>query len=508
MKKTKQRIFAKILENVKRASSKGIVQSSDILRTDREYLERHGWLVRIIKGWYLLQQPNLAKGDSTSWYSSYWDFISVYLKNRFGNDYCLAANSSLVLHVGITVVPKQLLIMAKEGGSSVVKLPFDTSLFIYQETKTFSSRVIEINGLRVMPLSTAICRVGPRYFQEQFQNAEIALKVISLSELSAELLSTTNLTAAERIIGAYQFLGDITKAEQLTADLLAAGYKVSPENPFKRNKISLLKDLRVVNPHAIRIQAMWQAMRGDVIKMFPKELGLPRAKKRFLHKMDELYVQDAYHSLSIEGYQVTEKLIERIAQGIWDPNNQQNDHLQLNALAAKGYQLAFEEVKKSIETLFTKVNPGKVIEHDLPNWYRTLFSPTVKAGLLPPEYLAGYRRESVFIRGSRHMPLPKEALVNAMEAFFDCLIAEEYACVRAVLGHFIFVFIHPYPDGNGRIARFLMNTMFASGGYPWTIIPVTKRKEYFASLEKASVEQNIKPFAKFVSSLLKDTSRS
>jgi Fic family protein len=31
-------------------------------------------------------------------------------------------------------------------------------------------------------------------------------------------------------------------------------------------------------------------------------------------------------------------------------------------------------------------------------------------------------------------------------------------------------------DGNGRVGRFLMNTMMASGGYPWTVIPVTDRK--------------------------------
>jgi len=37
-----------------------------------------------------------------------------------------------------------------------------------------------------------------------------------------------------------------------------------------------------------------------------------------------------------------------------------------------------------------------------------------------------------------------------------------------VLGHFIFVYIHPYMDGNGRVGRFLMNAMMASGGYLWT----------------------------------------
>jgi Fic family protein len=40
--------------------------------------------------------------------------------------------------------------------------------------------------------------------------------------------------------------------------------------------------------------------------------------------------------------------------------------------------------------------------------------------------------------------------------------------VRAVLGRWLFDYIHPYMDGNGRMARFLMNTMLASGGYPWS----------------------------------------
>jgi Fic family protein len=74
--------------------------------------------------------------------------------------------------------------------------------------------------------------------------------------------------------------------------------------------------------------------------------------------------------------------------------------------------------------------------------------------------------------------------------------------VRAVLGHFIFVYIHPYMDGNGRIGRFLMNVMLASGGYPWTVIPLEKRKEYMKALEKASAEQNIDNFAKFIAGLV------
>ena len=72
-----------------------------------------------------------------------------------------------------------------------------------------------------------------------------------------------------------------------------------------------------------------------------------------------------------------------------------------------------------------------------------------------------------------------------------------------MLGHFIFVYIHPYIDGNGRVGRFLMNTMMASGGYPWTVIPVTDHNAYVNSLEKASVGEDIAPFAGFLGELLK-----
>ena len=91
-----------------------------------------------------------------------------------------------------------------------------------------------------------------------------------------------------------------------------------------------------------------------------------------------------------------------------------------------------------------------------------------------------------------------------MPELFDLLQKEQHPAVRAVLGHYIFVFIHPYMDGNGRIGRFLMNTMLASGGYPWTVIPVEKRDEYMKSLETASVTGDIGPFSKFIGYLVSE----
>jgi Fic family protein len=84
--------------------------------------------------------------------------------------------------------------------------------------------------------------------------------------------------------------------------------------------------------------------------------------------------------------------------------------------------------------------------------------------------------------------------------------------VRAVLGHWLFGYIHPYPDGNGRMACFLMNVLLASGGIPWTVVRVEDRTEYLNALDRASVNADASPFAKFIAERvrwsLKKTERS
>jgi Fic family protein len=107
-----------------------------------------------------------------------------------------------------------------------------------------------------------------------------------------------------------------------------------------------------------------------------------------------------------------------------------------------------------------------------------------------------------------HTPPNIEAVRDLMPALFDLLESEEEASVRVVLGHFMFVYIHPYMDGNGRIGRFLMNLMLASGGYPWTIVPLERRADYMAALESASVGGDIKLFAKLLAALTKSDVRN
>ena len=116
--------------------------------------------------------------------------------------------------------------------------------------------------------------------------------------------------------------------------------------------------------------------------------------------------------------------------------------------------------------------------------------------------LVGYRRHQVYIRNSMHTPLNPDAVLDAMSALSDLMMEEKSALVRAVLGHFFFVYIHPYMDGNGRTARFVMNSQLVTAGYPWVVIPVGRREEYMAALEKASVGENVEPFVRFLGNLM------
>lgn len=53
-------------------------------------------------------------------------------------------------------------------------------------------------------------------------------------------------------------------------------------------------------------------------------------------------------------------------------------------------------------------------------------------------------------------------------------------------------------DGNGRIARFLMNVFLASGGYPWTVIRVENRNKYINILENTHTKFDLTDFTKFI----------
>jgi fido (protein-threonine AMPylation protein) len=235
-----------------------------------------------------------------------------------------------------------------------------------------------------------------------------------------------------------------------------------------------------------------------VIDTFPGAPGLPRDQEGYLKFVEDIYKSDAYHSLSIEGYSVTPELIDRVRQGNWNPIVNDEDRKNRDALAARGYWQAFQQVRESVSAIIGGALPGGLVRDTHRDWYREMFQPSVAAGLLRAGALAGYRNHPVYLRGSRHVPPRCEVVPEGMAALFDLLEQEPEPSVRAVLGHWLVGYIHPFPDGNGRMARFLMNALLASGGFPWTVVRVEDRSRYMAALESASVDMDVRPFASFI----------
>jgi hypothetical protein len=159
--------IAKALTEAKRtAAGTHILKTSMLSRSNRELLLATGWLQEIIRGWYMLVRPDLATGDTAAWYANYWDFIRLYLQERFGERYCLSAESSLDVHTEKSTIPSQLIAMTYQG-AGITKLMHDLSLMTYVDTKNFPQQhIVKKNNLNVMSLPYALCRIAPSYFQK------------------------------------------------------------------------------------------------------------------------------------------------------------------------------------------------------------------------------------------------------------------------------------------------------------------------------------------------------
>lgn len=478
------------------------IKPGELSRTYRERLSKHGFIQEVLKGWYIPRSPEERKGETTSWYMSYWDFCGQYLTSRYGSDYCLTAEQSLLLHTGNSNVPGQLIVKSPTGNGLVTELLCNTSILAMKSPLPKQAELQELHGLWVTNLESSLVYCSPSFFSRHPIEARAALQMVkSSSDVLEILLAGGHTTIAGRLAGAFRNIGRDRVADDIIQGMKAADYEPRESDPFEAPS-PILFEPRERSPYVNRIRLHWHQLRPVVIEHFPDPPGIPANKEQFLADIEELYTTDAYHSLSIEKYTVTTELIERVRTGNWDADSNEEDKKQRDAMAARGYWQAFNAVKKSIARILDGENPGIVSDEEHGNWYRELFAPSVTVGLIKPADLAGYRNGQVYIADSMHTPMNKEAVRDVMPLLFELIEQEEHAGVRAVLGHFIFVFIHPYMDGNGRMGRFLMNTMLTSGGYPWTVIPVDERDRYMDALEKASVHNNIEPFTKFIAWLV------
>lgn len=497
--------LAKSLEELHRVTQgrRSVLKSSDISRVHRQRLLDNGFLEEIIRGWLAVNsRPGTRRRVDDAWSTIFWEFTEAYLYDRFNTDWSLSPEGSVSFLSGQRSIPAQLVIRAPTGGNEILQLPGKTSLFFHRTVVPQSAT--EVDGIRVMAAEDAICNLSPNSWRtQQTDVVSVLASIRGTSSLLRELLTDGRSTVAGRIAGALRSLGRKRDADAVISGMKAAGYDPREENPFAADEsLSSVASKAGMRPAATRIKLLWQKMRTDCLKVFDLEPHRILDKTVYLATVDERYVSDAYNSLSIEGYHVSEELIERVRSGSWNPDDNAADWERMNALAARGYWLAFQAVRSDVAKIIEGEPSGSLLWDRHQEWYRQMFAPSVAAGLLKPYELAGYRGHPIYLRGSNHVPTPHSSIPDALEALFESVSEEDDVRVKAILTPFLFTYIHPFTDGNGRIGRFLMNALLSEGGFPWTIVPYERRTEYLACLESASQDENIKPLAEFLRELV------
>lgn len=94
---------------------------------------------------------------------------------------------------------------------------------------------------------------------------------------------------------------------------------IQEQNPFSPQNPKLIQT-SFKSPYALRIALMWSRYREIIIPLLSDPPGISHNIQSYLKSIEEIHNQDAYHSLSIEGYQVSIELIQKVESGEWNPD--------------------------------------------------------------------------------------------------------------------------------------------------------------------------------------------
>lgn len=195
-------------------------------------------------------------------------------------------------------------------------------------------------------------------------------------------------------------------------------------------------------------------------------------------------VGTAYASNAIEGNSLTEgetKIV--IEDGLTIAGKPLKDHLE-----AIGYSDSFDflfEIKNG-----KKISLQQILKiHHL--FYHRIDDDN--SGVL--------RNKKVFISGTKYVPPSPDKLSALMENYIQTLNTRsenENPVSTAIFAHRELAIIHPFIDGNGRVARLLMNLILIQNGYFPTYIPPILRSEYISAIKKASETNQKGDFDQFM----------
>lgn len=173
--------LARSLEILKSLQERGVIaiRSTDLTRTHRERLVKKGFLQRIKKGWYIPVNPGEIPGESTVWYASFWNFCTAYLNARFGRNWSLSPEQSLLIHVGNNRVPRQLIVRSPKANNNITDFPHRTSILEIKAALPEKENILVKDNLRLFSIPAGLVNCGPGFFLENETDARGALAMVN-----------------------------------------------------------------------------------------------------------------------------------------------------------------------------------------------------------------------------------------------------------------------------------------------------------------------------------------
>lgn len=196
---------------------------------------------------------------------------------------------------------------------------------------------------------------------------------------------------------------------------------------------------------------------------------------------EEMRLVHTYHSNAIEGNTLTlqeTKLV--LEEGLTIGGKSLREHLEANN-NAKAYDRMEELAKKKC-----------AIDHVTIQEIHEI----VTIGIL--EDAGRYRTRNVRIAGAVKTPPDWSKIVKLMDELIENIAQSKAHPIEiASFLHHRFVEIHPFSDGNGRVARLLTNLYLISRDYPPVVLKKEDRGKYYKFLRAADAG-NLRTFANFI----------
>jgi Fic family protein len=212
---------------------------------------------------------------------------------------------------------------------------------------------------------------------------------------------------------------------------------------------------------------------------------LPADSVKKLH--EEMRLLHTYHSNAIEGNTLTlpeTKLV--LEEGITIGGKSLREHLEATN-NARAFDLMENMAKKK-----------KTIDHVVIQQIHEV----VTAGII--DDAGKYRTRNVRITGAAKTPPDWSKVTGQMDELIKEIARyKKHPVEVAALLHHGFVRIHPFIDGNGRVARLLTNLYLIARGYPPVVLKIEDRGKYYRFL-KAAEAGNSGLFVNFIAKAVND----